>query len=45
MKIMCPPGYYRNSFAATHALGHMMYGYGFLLSLLSTLWFIGTSSL
>ena len=23
---MCPPGYHDNSFIATHALGHMMYG-------------------
>ena len=27
MKTMCPPGYYHNDFVATHALGHMMYGY------------------
>ena len=26
MKTMCPPGYHRNSFVATYALGHMMYG-------------------
>ena len=26
MKTMCPPGYHRNDFLATHALGHMMYG-------------------
>ena len=26
MKTMCPPGYHRNGFVATHALGHMMYG-------------------
>ena len=26
MKTMCPPGYHHNSFVATHALGHMMYG-------------------
>ena len=24
---MCPPGYHHNSFMATQALGHMMYGY------------------
>ena len=24
---MCPPGYHHNGFVATHALGHMMYGY------------------
>ena len=27
IKTMCPPGYYDNSFMATHALGQMMYGY------------------
>ena len=27
MKTMCPPGYPHNGFVATHALGHMMYGY------------------
>ena len=27
MKTMCPPGYHYNGFVATHALGHMMYGY------------------
>ena len=27
MKTMCPPGFYRNGFVATHALRHMMYGY------------------
>ena len=27
MKTMCPPGYYHNGFVATHALGHMMYGW------------------
>ena len=26
----CPPGYRHNGFVATHALGHMMYGYTFL---------------
>ena len=25
MKTMCPPGYHDNGFAATHALGHMIY--------------------
>ena len=25
MKTMCPPGYHRNGFVATHALGHMMF--------------------
>ena len=27
MKTMCPPGYHHNGYVATHALGHMMYGY------------------
>ena len=27
MKAMCPPGYHHNGFVATHALGHMVYGY------------------
>ena len=27
MKTMCPPGYHHNGFVASHALGHMMYGY------------------
>ena len=27
LSCMCPPGYYHNGFVATHALGHMMYGY------------------
>ena len=27
MKTMCPPGYHHNGFVATHALGHLMYGY------------------
>ena len=27
MKTMCPPGYHHNGFVATHAFGHMMYGY------------------
>ena len=27
MKTMCPPGYHNNGFAATHAHGHMIYGY------------------
>ena len=49
MKTMCPPGYHHNGFVATHALGHMMYGYTLLVpmnygNLLSTLWFIGTSN-
>ena len=31
MKTMCPPGYHHNGFVATHALGHMMYGYRLLV--------------
>ena len=31
MKTMCPPGYHNNGFVTTHALGHMMYGYTFLV--------------
>ena len=27
MKTSRPPGYYHNGFVATHALGHLMYGY------------------
>ena len=27
MKTISPPGYHQNGFAATDALGHMMYGY------------------
>ena len=27
IKTMCPPGYHHNGFMATHALGHMMYGF------------------
>ena len=27
MKTMCPPGYHHNGFVATHAIGHMMYGF------------------
>ena len=27
MKTMSPPGYHHNGFVATHALGHMMYGF------------------
>ena len=30
MKTMCPPGYHDNGFVATHAPGHMMYGYHFI---------------
>ena len=31
MKTMCPPGYHHNGFVATDALGHMMYGYIYIL--------------
>ena len=31
MKTMCPAGYHHNGFVATHALGHMMYGYTLLV--------------
>ena len=31
MKTMCPPSYHYNGFVAAHALGHMMYGYTFVL--------------
>ena len=31
MKTMCPPGFHHNGFVATHALGHMMYGYTLLV--------------
>ena len=31
MKIMCPPGYHHNVPWATHALGHLMYGYTLLV--------------
>ena len=34
MKTTLPPGYYHNGFVATHALGHMMYGYTLLLTIL-----------
>ena len=27
MKTMCPSDYHHNGFVATHALGHMMYGW------------------
>ena len=27
MKTMCSLGYHHNGFVATHALGHMMYGF------------------
>ena len=31
IKTMCPPSYHYNGFMATHALGHMMYGYTLLV--------------
>ena len=31
MKTMYPPGYHHDGFVATHALGHMMYGYALLV--------------
>ena len=31
MKTMCPSGYHHDGFVATDALGHMMYGYIFLV--------------
>ena len=31
MKTMCPSGYHHNGFVATHAFGHMMYGYTLLV--------------
>ena len=30
---MCRPRYHHNGFVATYALGHIMYGYTFLVSL------------
>ena len=36
MKTMCPPGYHHNGFVATHALGHMMYGYHVYIMCTST---------
>ena len=31
MKTMCPPGYHHNSFVASHAFGHRIYGYTLLV--------------
>ena len=31
MKTVCHPVYYQNGFKATHALGHMKYGYTLLI--------------
>ena len=33
MKTMCPPGYHHDGFVASHALGHMMYGYTLLVGM------------
>ena len=33
MKTMCPPSYHHNGLMATHALGHMMYGYILLVQM------------
>ena len=35
LKTMYPPGYHHNGFAATHALGQMMYCYTLLLPMTS----------
>ena len=37
MKTLCPPGYHRNGFVATHAFGHMMYGYTLLVPMNQTI--------
>ena len=37
MKTMCPSGYHHNGFVATHALGHMMYGYTLLVPMNQTI--------
>ena len=31
MRTMCPPCYHGTGFVATHAFGHMMHGYTFLV--------------
>ena len=31
MKTLCPPSHHHNGIVATHALGHIMYRYTFLL--------------
>ena len=31
MKTMCPPAYHHNGFVVTHALGHIMHGYNWLV--------------
>ena len=31
MKTMCRPGYHYSGFVVTHALGHMMYGFGHII--------------
>lgn len=35
-KEMCPPSYQHNGFVVTHALGHMMHGYIFLVPMNKT---------
>ena len=37
MKTMRPPGYHHNGFVATHALGHMMYGYIYIYTYIYTI--------
>ena len=34
IKPMCLPGYHHNGFVATHGLGHMMYGYVYVICML-----------
>ena len=34
---MRPPGYHHNGFVATHALGHMMYGYIYIYTYIYTI--------
>ena len=36
MKTVCPPGYHRNGFVATHAPGHLKYGYRLQVSMNQT---------
>ena len=52
MKTMCPPGYHHNSFVATHALGHMMYGlyiyyilYIYILSIIYIIYIYNTEDI
>ena len=37
---MCPPVYHHNGFVATHALGHMMYGYIYINKTNLQIWII-----